>query len=189
MKHYDSVVFGGQTGACREAMAAGILGDCNLNRPVEIHARGLVVLFSEPMNQKAEAVMASNGIAPKNFTSTALKESDLTEHTLVLAMSTAHKNKILDQYENAALADVHVLTDYVGEELEILDPYGGPVSYYGLCYEALRKTIKKLVVKLNESEKAAETDAKADAAVEMDIAVGPEEGPSKDSAENEMKTV
>ena len=43
----------------------------------------------------------------------------------------------------------HVLTDYVGDELEILDPYGGSLQSYGLCYETLRKTIKKLVKILN----------------------------------------
>ena len=46
----------------------------------------------------------------------------------------------------------HVLTEYVGDELEILDPYGGALPAYGLCYETLRKSIKKLVKKLNEEE-------------------------------------
>jgi protein-tyrosine phosphatase len=38
----------------------------------------------------------------------------------------------------------------VGDELEIIDPYGGELPAYGLCYETLRKSIKKLVRMLNE---------------------------------------
>ena len=37
----------------------------------------------------------------------------------------------------------------VGDELEILDPYGGTLQSYGLCYESLRATLKKLVKRLN----------------------------------------
>ena len=59
---------------------------------------------------------------------------------------------MIGQYENAKLADVSVLTKYVGDELEILDPYGGALPAYGLCYETLRKSIKKLVNLLNEGE-------------------------------------
>lgn len=47
---------------------------------------------------------------------------------------------------------VHVLTELVGDELEILDPYGGSLQSYGLCYETMRKTIIKLVKLLNEGE-------------------------------------
>ena len=42
--------------------------------------------------------------------------------------------------------------ELVGDELEIIDPYGGTLQAYGLCYETMRKTILKLVNLLNESE-------------------------------------
>jgi len=45
-----------------------------------------------------------------------------------------------------------VLTELVGEELEIMNPYGGTLQSYGLCFETLRQTIKKLVKLLNENE-------------------------------------
>ena len=47
------IIFVGQSGSCREPMAAGILKEFTLKYPVEVLARGLVVLFPEPMNQKA----------------------------------------------------------------------------------------------------------------------------------------
>ena len=132
-------------------MAVGIMGDFTLQRPVEILSRGLVVQFPEPMNQKAEAVLISNGINMENFVSQQLTEEDL-EDALVFTMEAVQRERILEQYENAVPENIYVLTDYVGDELEILDPYGGALPAYGLCYETLRKSIKKLVKKLNEGE-------------------------------------
>jgi maltose alpha-D-glucosyltransferase/alpha-amylase len=53
------------------------------------------------------------------------------------------------RFENTHIENVYVLTDFVGEELEIFNPYGGSLQSYGLCYESLRKSIKKLVKILN----------------------------------------
>lgn len=148
---YTKIIFVAQTGTCREAMAAGIIGDFMLLRQVEILSRGLVVQFPEPMNQKAEAVLISNGINMENFVSQQLTEEDL-EGALVFTMEAVQRERILEQYENAVAENIYVLTEYVGDELEILDPYGGALPAYGLCYETLRKSIKKLVKKLNEGE-------------------------------------
>ncbi len=150
MKQYDRVVFVARSGTCREPMAAGILGDFMLKRDIEILARGLIVSFPEPMNQKAEAVLISNGISIPDFVSVELSEDDFSESTLILTMETSHREKILNRFPNAQ--NVYVLTEFVGDELEILDPYGGALPAYGLCYETLRKSIKKLVVFLNEGE-------------------------------------
>lgn len=150
MKVYERIVFVGQTGSCREAMAAGILHDFALKHPISIAARGLVVLFPEPMNQKAEAVLISNGITPEDFTSVQLSEEDFAEDTLVLTMENSQRDRVKEQFENAQ--NVYSLTEYVGDELEILDPYGGALANYGLCYESIRKSIRKLVQMLNENE-------------------------------------
>lgn len=133
-------------------MAEGILKEYNLKRSIEVVSRGLVVLFPEPLNQKAEAVMISNGINMEGYMSTQLSEEDFTEDTLVLVMERTQLEKVLEKYENASEENVHVLTDLVGDELEIIDPYGGSLQSYGLCYETMRKTILKLVNFLNEGE-------------------------------------
>jgi protein-tyrosine phosphatase len=149
---YRRIIFVGQTGTSREPMAAGIFADFNPNSSIEVLHRGLVVQFPEPMNQKAEAVLISNGINMDGFVSSQLVEEDLTGDTLVLAMESVQQERILEQYENALPEHVHVLTEYVGDELEIIDPYGGELPAYGLCYETLRKSIRKLVRILNEGE-------------------------------------
>lgn len=152
MKEYNRILFVCGSDTCRAPMAAGILAEYNLKQPVEILSRGLVVLFPEPLNQKAEAVMISNGINMEGFMSRQLTEEDMTEDTLVLVMERTQMEKLFEKFENVDPENVHVLTELVGDELEIIDPYGGTLQAYGLCYETLRKSILKLVNLLNKGE-------------------------------------
>ena len=149
MEKLERIIFVGRSGSCREPMAMGILNDLSFKQDVEVLARGLVVSFPEPMNGKAEAVLIGNGITLENFTSKQLDEEEITENTLVLTMERKHREKVIANYKNAHVENVYVLTDFVGDELEILDPYGGNLQSYGLCYETLRKSIKKLIKVLN----------------------------------------
>ena len=148
----DRIIFVAKSGTSREPMAAGIMNEFVLKKPVEILARGLVVQFPEPMNQKAEAVLISNGINTEGFTSKQLDIEEVTENTIILTMESSDRDKVLELYPEINPEQVYVLSEFVGDELEILDPYGGALQNYGLCYESLRMTIKKLVKILNEGE-------------------------------------
>ena len=66
--------------------------------PLEILSRGILVQFSEPLNQKAEAVMASNGIVINDFFSKKLDNGEITDKTLILAVDEKRKDYILDNY-------------------------------------------------------------------------------------------
>ncbi|SES02327.1 phosphotyrosine protein phosphatase [Lachnobacterium bovis] len=146
MKKYEKVIFVEKTGTCRAPMAEGILRDILVTDPIEVCSKGLVVLFPEPINQKAEAVLISNGINfEENYVSSQLQEEDITENTIIFVMEETYRNKIIEQFDNANEENTFVLSEYVGDELEIINPYGAPLQTYGLCYEYLRNTMKKLV--------------------------------------------
>ena len=147
MENIEKIIFVGKRAICREPMAAAILQRETLNFPVEILARGFVVLFPEPLNQKAEAVMISNGITLENYTSSQLESTDFGETTLILTFDQTSKEKVL---EMKGAQNVEVLTDLTGDELEILDPYGAELVTYGICYETLSNSIHKLAEILNE---------------------------------------
>lgn len=147
MKVFNKVIFAGKRATCREPMAMALLKNEPLWHPVEVQARGLVVLFPEPLNQKAEAVMISSGISLPDYMSAQLEPSDFSEDTLVLTFDHEIREKVL---EMEGAQNVYVLTDVTGDELEIMDPYGGDVMSYGLCLETLANTIRKLATVLNE---------------------------------------
>lgn len=152
MKQYSKIIFVCESGTCRAPMAEAVMKEYMIKYPVEIESRGLVVLFPEPLNQKAEAILISNGINMSEKMSCQLEGEDLSPENLILTMEAAQKEKILKDYEEAVHANVEVLTELVGDELEILNPYGGTLQSYGLCYETLNKTIQKLVNLINEAE-------------------------------------
>lgn len=152
LKQYNKIIFVGENGTCRSAMAAAIFKEYRLNRPIEVSSRARVALFPEPINQKAEAVLISNGITVEGFMSEQLSREDFTGNTLVITMEETQREKILQDYAEAGEEQVQVLTQLVGDELEIMDPYGGTLQAYGLCYETLNKSVKKLVDKFNERD-------------------------------------
>lgn len=147
MKVFNKVIFVGKRATCREPMAMALLKNEPLWHPVEVQARGLVVLFPEPLNQKAEAVMISSGISISDYMSTQLESSDFSEDTLILTFDQEIREKVM---EMDGAQNVYVLTDVTGDELEIMDPYGGDVMSYGLCLETMTNTIRKLAAVLNE---------------------------------------
>lgn len=149
---YKRVVFVADSGTCREPMAVAILNDIGVKRPIEILARGLVVLFPEPLNQKAEAVMISNGLPTEGYMSSQLTAEDLEGETLALTMEEKQRKKLLEMFENADEKNVRVLTEFVGDELEIVNPYGGTLQMYGICYETLLTSVRKLANILNNGE-------------------------------------
>lgn len=139
------IVFATGSGTIRAAMAKGIVEYLNKDKNITVDARGLIVQFPEPMNQKVEAVLASKGIVLEDYVSTQLAEEDFCQNTLVFVMEEDQRQKVLETYENATEDNTFVLSAYVGEELETMNPYGGTLQTYGLCFEMLQKTIEKLL--------------------------------------------
>ena len=74
MEEIKRIIFASDSGTSRAAMAAGILRSLPEAADFSVEARGLLVQFPEPLNQKAEAVMISNGIVWENFSSRQLEE-------------------------------------------------------------------------------------------------------------------
>lgn len=160
MKKYKKIIFVCDSGTARAPMAEAIMKEYMIKYPLEIESRGLVVLFPEPLNQKAEAVLISNGINGENQMSRQLEQEDLEPENLIIAMGEAQKQKIIESYELPEGMELEVLTELTGDELEIINPYGGSLQSYGLCYETLNKTIKKLVSLINEgNEEENESEA------------------------------
>lgn len=150
MKRYDKLIFVSGSDTSTSPMAEAILQSKYLLEDILIDSKGLVVLFPEPINPKAEAILAGNGLSMKAHTSEPLSREDFDERTLVLTMDHAQKDKILEDYEG--VKNLHVLTEYIKEDGEVQDPYGGDLSDYEKCFEQLKDLITKLVVVLNEEE-------------------------------------
>ena len=150
MKKYDRLIFVSNSDTCRGPMAEAILTSKFLLSELEVESRGLVVLFPEPVNQKAEAILASHGLTMKDHTAKMLEQEDFDERTLILVMEDALKQRIFQEHEN--VQNTWQLSEYIKEETDVTEPVGGSLADYGACYELLDSMISSLVVVLNEEE-------------------------------------
>ena len=150
MKKYDRLIFVSNSDTCRGPMAEAILKSKFLLSELEVESRGLVVLFPEPVNQKAEAILASHGLTMKDHTAKMLEQEDFDERTLILVMEDALKQRIFQEHEN--VQNTWQLSEYIKEETDVTEPVGGSLADYGACYELLDCMISSLVVVLNEEE-------------------------------------
>lgn len=150
MKKYDRLIFVSNSDTCRGPMAEAILKSKFLLSELEVESRGFVVLFPEPVNQKAEAILASHGLTMKDHTAKMLEQEDFDERTLILVMEDALKQRIFQEHEN--VQNTWQLSEYIKEETDVTEPVGGSLADYGACYELLDSMISSLVVVLNEEE-------------------------------------
>jgi protein-tyrosine-phosphatase len=106
-------------------------------------SRGLVVLFSEPVSPKVNVALSQHDMMPSSHESSIpLQEEDLSPDTLVLTMTFSEKVNFLETYH---VEDVFTLGEFVGEDTDIMDPYGGEEEQYEKCYDDIARRVKKVI--------------------------------------------
>lgn len=133
MSGFKKVVFVCTDNTCLSNIAAAVFGNILGDRDIAVASRGLEVLFPEPINQKAVAILKSHGVSLLDNEAKPLESTDLGDDTLVLTMSTMNKIAVLDGYPDAR--NVYTLAEFVGEPGEVSLPFGGTLADYGRCYE------------------------------------------------------
>lgn len=151
LQKYRRVLFVSNSDNCRGPMAAEILRHEELTQEYKIGSRGLVALFPEPANQKAEAIMRSQQMTLEAHEATQFAEDDLDEDTLILTFEESQKWKIISDYGN--VKNVYALKEYIDDVREVPSAHGQPLVVYGENFELLKELIHKLAEKLNEEAK------------------------------------
>lgn len=148
MVKYDKILFVCTGNTCRSPMAAVIYQSMTEGHQLPADSRGIVVLFPEPSNPKADMVLANHNLMLEEHVSRQLTKEDMTEDTLVLTMTERQKQHVIDNFPG--VENVYTLKEYNGESGDVTDPYGGTLVDYEDCYTELTRLIKKTVYKLEE---------------------------------------
>lgn len=148
MGKYQKLIFVCTGNTCRSPMAEAIYKNLDKVSEMKIISRGLVVLFSEPLNPKAEIVLKKHDLELGNHVAKGLKASDMDENTLVLTMTASQKKKVMELYPE--LKDIYTIKEFAGEIGDVVDPYGGTLMDYEECYIELGRLVKKTVYKIND---------------------------------------
>ena len=147
MKRYQKVIFVGEDNLCESIMAEAIMRSVAAERPLEILSRGLVVLFPEPVNSKAVTVLENNNLKAGKSYSQELKESDITEDTLILVMKETQAQKVKNTYPD--ICDVDLLRTFAGYQGDMITP-SGDLDNYQEVYEHIDLLVKAAARKIFE---------------------------------------
>ncbi len=117
---------------------------------MQVESRGLVVLFSEPPNQKCATVAREKGMNLDDHKSQPLEEGDFGEGILILVMSKQNKQKIYEEFKDAV--NVYTIKEFVGELGDLKTPYGGGIKEYIDSHENMERLIKRVAEKISGEE-------------------------------------
>ena len=146
MGQYNKLIFVDEDDNSRAAMAKIIARNKLSTHDITVTSRGLVVLFAEPINQKAAAVLISKGYQVADHEARQLEQEDIGDDVLILTMENKQKEKIWMNYENAS--NVYSLGEYIGGDYDMAPLFGEALIEYGRCYEILNVLIDQLVIRL-----------------------------------------
>lgn len=147
---YQRLIFVCTGNTCRSPMAKAIYERMDEVKHMDVLSRGIVVLFPEPANPKACAVLKNNDLSIEEHVAKPLQQEDIVEDTIILTMTEKQKQQVLDTYEKAE--NVYTIKEFVGLEGDVCDPYGGDLLDYENCFDELSKLVKKTVYRLNEED-------------------------------------
>ena len=140
------ILFVGGGDASREVIAKAILDDrirkMNIEG-IEVKARGIVVLFQEPVNAKVATILENNGVRLEYDCVFQLEQADVSESDMIITMDEAQKQKVVSSFQN--VQNLFTLKEWAGEEGTLLDPYGKELIDYEYCFREIDRLIDKVM--------------------------------------------
>lgn len=140
---------------CRSSMAEALLRHSLLESGLEgkfhISSAGTSAFPGMPASHNAVQALEALGIDLSRHSSSAIDNDIIDKADLILAMTAAHKKRLL-QFRPDIAGKTYTLAEYVGAEgcKDIEDPFGGDLDTYINCRDEIRRYIEALVNKLKE---------------------------------------
>ncbi|MCI2775133.1 low molecular weight protein arginine phosphatase [Staphylococcus petrasii] len=123
---------------CRSPIAESIAKTLLPNDTIE--SRGLFAINGQAVTPESLEVILEHDL-PEPTSAQQFDESDLNSD-LILTMTQSHKAQLINAYgENI---HVYTLSEYVGENADVDDPFGGSIDTYRDTFNQLYNLIHKL---------------------------------------------
>lgn len=137
---------------CRSPMAKGLFikqleeRSPELKDKIEVITAGTYPNPGDTASPGAREVMEEIGIDISDHRARPVTEEMLEAADLILTMTGAHRDYLTRIYGQND--KIHSLHEFLGQEGDVLDPYGGDTDTYRACRDELRQLLEMLVDKL-----------------------------------------
>ncbi|WP_462392246.1 low molecular weight protein arginine phosphatase [Clostridium cadaveris] len=135
---------------CRSPIAEAIFNKkCQIEGVEAISAGISVVPYSVTSKNSSYIVFKNLDIDISKRVSVQLTKEIINSCDLILTMTQYIRNILKNNFSEKAEC-IYTLSDFIGAEGDIIDPYGGDIFLYGETYKELEKKIELLLTKLKE---------------------------------------
>jgi protein-tyrosine-phosphatase len=137
---------------CRSCMAEAIAKSESkaMGLDIEFSSAGIYAVKGSSASYNASKVMEDMGYDLSCHISTPLNLEIAEDSELILSMTQAHKRAVVKAFPSVS-KKIFTLMEYIGEESDINDPFGGDISTYREIALELKEAINKLLYKIRES--------------------------------------
>ncbi|MFT4415379.1 low molecular weight protein arginine phosphatase [Fredinandcohnia humi] len=132
---------------CRSPMAEAIL-KAKATDEIEVKSAGIFASDGSPASQNTSIVLKEKGIE-HTHSSTFLTREQVEWATYIVTMTNSHKQEILFRFPEVT-NKVFTLKEFVGNQGDVSDPYGGSLDIYRETYAELEQLIEKVLVRVQK---------------------------------------
>ena len=130
---------------CRSPMAEGLLRARlvreDLADRVRVHSAGTHGIDGSPASAYAITALDRMGVDIREHCARTLTQGAIDQADLLLAMTDRHIS-LIQRYFKRTNGKLRLLSEMIGQDFDIEDPYGGPESEYAQCARRLASIIK-----------------------------------------------
>lgn len=131
---------------CLGPIAETIFKHSDHDLDLDVCSRGLVVLFPEPVNPKAETLLATHGMLMGARTTKQFCREEVDSQTLILTMTITQKRRLAtDFFVND---NVFTIKEFAGGHGDVSDPYGKDQAAYEECFAELSNLMEFVIFRL-----------------------------------------
>lgn len=143
------VIFVCTGNTCRSPMAEGFAKDLinKYHSDIEAISRGVMVRDGGRANENAVTAMDSFGLEIRDHEAKGLKQYDIDDETIILALTQNHVTYIK---QNFLVEDdqIYTLKGFAGPEGDISDPFGMSQEIYNACAKEIKEAVKASIEKM-----------------------------------------
>jgi len=116
----------------------------------EVISAGVSAMNGQPASRHAVKVMEEGGLCLLSHKAAIVSGDMLDTAGLVLTMTGSHRAVLLSDYP-AVGGKVFTLAGYVGDDMNVADPFGGSEEVYRACATQIRGLLELVAEKLRDT--------------------------------------